>query len=116
MTFRSKRKSAGDISICDPIGTDREGNSLTLMDLVAEEKDILESIDFQLQAKRLYQYMEQCLSERERQIMLMRYGLQGYLPMTQKEVARKLRISRSYVSRIEKKAIEKLRAQFGAVP
>lgn len=112
MFFRGKRKSAQDVYISDPIDTDKEGNSLTLMDIVAEEDNILDNLDLKIRSEKLHMYIKENLDEREKTIILMRYGLCGYLPMTQREVAKKLNISRSYVSRIEKKALEKLRKRF----
>lgn len=112
MFFRCKRKSAQDVYISDPIDTDKEGNSLTLMDIVADEDNILENLDLKIKSEKLHQHIEGCLDERERTIVLMRYGLCGHIPMTQREVAKKLGISRSYVSRIEKKALSVLRRQF----
>lgn len=109
MFFRSRRKSSGDVSLDEPIDTDREGNSLTLMDLMCDEEDIIGRLDLSLQAERLRCVFGQCLEEREQQVLRLRYGLGGFPPLTQREVAAKLGISRSYVSRIEKHAIEKLR-------
>ncbi|WP_278320598.1 sigma-70 family RNA polymerase sigma factor [Hydrogenoanaerobacterium saccharovorans] len=112
MFFRSKRKTAQDIYISDPIDTDKEGNSLTLMDIVADEDNILDNLDLKIKSEKLHKFIETHLDEREKTIVLMRYGLCGYLPMTQREVAKKLGISRSYVSRIEKKALCTLKKQF----
>ncbi len=95
----------------EPIETDKEGNSLTLMDVIAAEDTILEDLDLKINATKLYRYMNETLSDREKEIIGWRYGLVGE-PMTQREVAKKLDISRSYVSRIEKKALEKLRKRF----
>ena len=111
MYFRTNRKTAQDVSIMEPIETDKEGNSLTLMDVIAAEDTILEDLDLKMNATKLYRYMSESLSEREKEIVGWRYGLVGD-PMTQREVAKKLNISRSYVSRIEKKALEKLRKRF----
>ncbi len=112
MFFRSKRKSAQDVYISDPIDTDKEGNSLTLMDIVADEDNILENLDLKIRSEKLHSYIDALLDERERTIVLLRYGLCGHLPLTQREVAKKLGISRSYVSRIEKKALATLKKQF----
>ncbi len=112
MYFRNKKKSAQDVYISDPIDTDKEGNSLTLMDIMADEDNILDNIDLRLKSERLYSYMSHLLDEREQEILTMRYGLSGQKPLTQREVAAKLGISRSYVSRIEKKAVASLRHQF----
>ncbi len=111
MHFRSRRKSASDVSLSEPVDTDREGNSLTLMDIMSEEIDMVGQIDLQLKSAQLRQYIESFLDDREREIIALRYGLGGR-PLTQREVAKRLGISRSYVSRIEKKAVEVLRWQF----
>ena len=119
MHFRNKKKSAQDVYISDPIDTDKDGNSLTLMDVMSEEDNIDDCIDLHIKSEQLYQFIGTALDERERQIIVMRYGLGGNRPLTQREVAKKLDISRSYVSRIEKKAISVLRGRFekeGAFP
>ncbi len=119
MHFRNKKKSAQDVYISDPIDTDKDGNSLTLMDVMSEEDNIVDCIDLHIKSEQLYQFIGTALDERERQIIVMRYGLGGNRPLTQREVAKKLSISRSYVSRIEKKAISVLRGRFekeGAFP
>ncbi|MCI9235342.1 MAG: RNA polymerase sporulation sigma factor SigK [Anaerotruncus sp.] len=119
MHFRNKKKSAQDVYISDPIDTDKDGNSLTLMDVMSEEDNIIDCIDLHIKSEQLYQFIGTALDERERQIIVMRYGLGGNRPLTQREVAKKLDISRSYVSRIEKKAISVLRGRFekeGAFP
>ena len=92
----------------DPIDTDRDGNSLTLMELVSDEEDIISRLDMMLQAEKLRSVFG-LLEQREQKVLRLRYGLNNRPPMTQREIARKLNISRSYVSRIEKKALEKLR-------
>ncbi|MEA5012438.1 MAG: sigma-70 family RNA polymerase sigma factor, partial [Angelakisella sp.] len=112
MTFRSKRKSAFDVSISDPIDTDRDGNNLTLMDIMADDDDIVSRIDLEMKAKQLREFIQSFLDSREQQIIRMRYGLGNCRPLTQREVARKLNISRSYVSRLESKALSKLREEF----
>ena len=95
----------------EPIETDKEGNALTLMDVLAQDDTILEDLDLKINSTKLYRYMEETLNEREKEIICWRYGLIAD-PLTQREVAKKLNISRSYVSRIEKKALEKLRKRF----
>lgn len=112
MYFRNQKKSAQDVSISDPIDTDKDGNQLTLMDIVSCDDTVLEDVDLKIKSERLHKYIISALDERERIIIEMRYGLDGYRPRTQREVAEKLKISRSYVSRIEKKAIEKLHGMF----
>ncbi len=111
MYFRSQRKNAQDISINEPIDADSEGNPLTLMDILSVEDTIAEEIDDKLMVNKLYKFVEAIKDEREKTIIVLRYGLYGKIPLTQKQIAEKLGISRSYVSRIEKKIIEKLRKQ-----
>ena len=111
MYFRAARKTAQDVSIMEPIETDKEGHTLTLMDVIAAEDTIADDLELKVNAAKLYRYMEETLTDREKEIVDWRYGLTRK-PMTQREVARKLNISRSYVSRIEKKALEKLRRRF----
>jgi len=98
--------------MADPIDTDKEGNSLTLQDTMSDEDNIFDCIDLRLKSEKMYGYIEKHLSEREKKILIMRYGLFCTQPLTQREVADTLRISRSYVSRIEKKAVDILRRQF----
>ena len=109
MFFRSKRKSAGDVFISDPIDTDKDGNALTLLDVMSQEDDMLDRVDLQLRSEELHRCINSALDSRERQIINLRYGLRGQLPLTQREVAKLLHISRSYVSRLEKTALEKLK-------
>lgn len=111
MYFRSQRKNQNETFISDPIDYDDEGNSLTYMDIVYEDDNIVDSIDLKIKSDKLYKYVEM-LSEREKIIITLRYGLYNTKPLTQKEVAKKLGISRSYVSRIEKKVLETLKANF----
>lgn len=113
MHFRNAKKSAQDIYISDPIDTDKEGNALTFMDIVADDDCIIDSIDLKLKSEKLYELIEKHLDTREKEIIYLRYGLRGNIPLTQREVAKKLKISRSYVSRIETKALLKLRKEFG---
>ena len=111
MYFRANRKTAQDVSITEPIETDKEGHTLTLMDVIAAEDTIADDLEHKVNAAKLYRYMEETLNGREKEVLCWRYGLTRE-PMTQREVALKLNISRSYVSRIEKKALEKLRRRF----
>ena len=104
-----------DVFISDPLDTDTEGNSLTLQDIMSNDDSIFDAIDLRLKSEQMYQYIQQHLSKRERDILVMRYGLYCKKPLTQREVAKQLGISRSYVSRIEKKAIGVLRRQFAKV-
>jgi RNA polymerase sporulation-specific sigma factor len=112
MHFRNLRKSAQDISLDDTIDTDKDGNPLTLMDIMAADDTILEDIDRRMNLAVLGKYIQSELTEREKTIILCRYGLGGREPMTQRELAKELNISRSYISRIEKKALQKLRARY----
>jgi len=99
-------------AIGDPIDTDKEGNSLTLQDIMSDDDNIFDCIDLRLKSEKMYGYIEKHLTEREKKILIMRYGLFCTRPLTQREVADALHISRSYVSRIEKKAIGILKKQF----
>ena len=112
MHFRGRKKYAQDLYIQDPIDVDTDGNSLTLMDIMAQDGDILEDVDRKLKSDRLHSYINQALDAREQQVIRLRYGLDGKAPMAQREVAALLGISRSYVSRIEKKAVGILRGCF----
>lgn len=112
MYFRSLKKTSQEVFISEPIDTDSEGNSLSLIDIVADERDIADDIELKLKSEKLYRYIVECLTPRERTIVKLRYGLCSVAPLTQREVADKLKISRSYVSRIEKKALSKLRKRF----
>lgn len=109
MHLRSCKKSAQDISISEPIETDRQGNALTLMDVIAQEDTIAEDLAVRLECQAVRRCVAQLEDERCRQIITLRYGLDGRKPLTQKEIAALLGISRSYVSRIEKRALEQLR-------
>lgn len=109
MYFRSQRKLSQEVSINETIDTDREGNPLTYIDIIKCDDTIAEDIDTKIKIGRAADYIMKNLSKREREIIIMRYGLNSSSPKTQKEVAEKLGISRSYVSRIEKGALEKIR-------
>lgn len=112
MHFRSMKKTAGDLSLSDSIDTDREGNSLSLMDVISTPDDMTENLDAKEMCRKLKLYIDKCLDEREMKIIAMRYGLDNRRPKTQREVAAECGISRSYVSRIEKRALQKLRDEF----
>lgn len=113
MYLRAKKKLSREISLYEPIGTDREGNEIQLFDIIeTNEKDAQKKIELQGDIKTLYQCVESELSKRERLVLKMRYGLYNEEEYTQREIAKILGISRSYVSRIEKSAIEKLRGYF----
>lgn len=113
MHFRAKKKTSKEVSLYEPIGTDKEGNQIQLLDVVvSEDEDVVELLEQDRKVRRLNEIITQTLSGRELFIIINRYGLYGKKTMTQREIARKLGISRSYVSRIEKRAIEKLRQAF----
>lgn len=112
MYFRSAKKSARDVYLDEPVDTDKDGNSMSLMDIIAEDDNMVDRIEVMIRSKQLYGFIEECLDEREKEIIRHRYGLYGLKPLTQREVADKLNISRSYVSRIEKKALEKLKERY----
>jgi len=112
MYFRASRKSAQDISIDEPIDTDKDGNALTLMDTMAQEDNIVDNLDSKIKFELLRKYIGEVLTPREQAIIRLRYGLNGSEPLTQREVAQRLGISRSYVSRIEKKALASLEKRF----
>lgn len=109
MHFRAIRKNAAEVSISDPLDAEGDGNPLTLMDVFSGEDCMIEQIDLKMQADRLYRAVERVCDQREKQIVSLRYGLYGKRPLTQREIAAYLNISRSYVSRIEKKALNKLK-------
>ena len=113
MHFRAKKKTSKEVSLYEPIGTDKEGNQIQLLDVVvSEDEDVVELLEQDRKVRRLNEIIPQTLSGRELFIIINRYGLYGKKTMTQREIARKLGISRSYVSRIETRAIEKLRLAF----
>lgn len=112
MYFRSLKKTAGDLSLSDSIDTDKDGNSLSLMEVISVEDDMLENLSARDTCAQLFKYITEVLTSREAKIIAMRYGLDNTAPKTQREIAAICGISRSYVSRIEKKALEKLRKCF----
>lgn len=116
MNFRSAKKTAGDVYMNEPVETDKDGNALTLLDLLDDGTDIHEQVDTLIRSRLLRRFLSECLDQREYHIIVLRYGLCGCSPHTQNETAEKLGISRSYVSRIEKKAIEKLRKKYDSTP
>lgn len=109
MYFRSQKKSSQDVSLSDYIETGSDGAALSLMDVVGQEEDLLEQISHNEAKQLLHQAVERCLTQQERLVIVLRYGLGGRTPQRQREVAKAIGISRSYVSRIEKRALEKLR-------
>ncbi len=113
MMLRAKKKTSREVSLYEPIGTDREGNEISLLDIIEQEQlDIVARIEVQKQLGRLPDLIEVRLNDREKEIIRLRYGLADGHEVTQREIGRILGISRSYVSRIEKKALEKLRAGY----
>ena len=112
MYFRNIKKSSQDVSLNDTIDTDKDGNPLTLMDIMAVDDNILDDIDKRMNLSVINEYVDSELTEREREIIVCRYGLCGQDTLTQRELAKRLGISRSYISRIEKKALEKLRKRY----
>lgn len=112
MHFRSLKKTAQDISINEPIDTDKDGNDLSLIDIIADDGNLVEDLDLRIKTEHLKVFMKEVLTPRERLIISLRFGLVGGKEYTQKEVAKRLNISRSYVSRLEKKALMKLYSKF----
>ena len=112
MHFRSQRKSASDVSLSDYIETGKDGTALSLMDVVCQDDDMFDRISSREDVRLLRQYMGEVLDDREQKVLTLRYGLDGKEPLPQREVAQQCNISRSYISRIEKKALEKLRSAF----
>ena len=113
MMLRSKKKTSREVSLYEPIGTDREGNEISLLDVTAQEMpDIVERLELEQSLGKLAGMINSLLTEREKEIICLRYGLLGGEEVTQREIGKKLDISRSYVSRIEKRALLKLREGF----
>lgn len=112
MHFRAAKKSSAEISLSDSLDTDSDGNSLALLDVISIEDIRLDRVESMDTEEALYKLIHKCLDDREREIIIMRYGLYDTMPKTQHEIAAKCNISRSYVSRIEKRALEKLRDAF----
>ena len=111
MLIRANKKHKTTVSLYDPVGVDKDGNELTLLDLLFErEEGVFEDVERNLQREKLLKYIRETLSDREFAVICLRYALKGGVPLPQREVANMLQISRSYISRIEKKAIDKLRA------
>ncbi|MCI8859683.1 MAG: RNA polymerase sporulation sigma factor SigK [Lachnospiraceae bacterium] len=113
MYFRGKKKTSREVSLYEPIGTDKEGNQISLMDVVeSTDRDVFEIIELKGNSRKVYEMIPKVLTQREQEIIEWRYGLYNQKPVTQREIADKLGISRSYVSRIEKRALEKLKSCF----
>lgn len=111
MYLRSLKKSRGEVSLYDPVGVDKEGNEITLIDVLGTDQDITETVESRYERKEVLEKLK-ALSQKEIKILEMRYGLAGGLAKTQREIAGRMGISRSYVSRIEKKALQKLLKEF----
>lgn len=113
MSIRSSKKHSSELSLNLPIGVDKDGNEISLNEILGTAPDaIADNLYIKLQIQTMLELIDTCLTERERSVIILRYGIYDKLPLTQKEVAQRLGISRSYVSRIEKKAVEKLRHIF----
>ncbi len=113
MYFRSKKKDSNTVSVNEPIDTDSDGNPLTLIDVIYCEDTISDDIDLKRKSRSLYEFIEKIENERDKEIIIRRYGLYNQKEQTQREIAKDMNISRSYVSRIEKKVIGELREMFG---
>lgn len=111
MYFRSQRKSAQDVSLSDYIDTGADGAPLALMDVISEDGDLIDEVSARESAALLRRAVDTCLTEQEREVIFLRYGLNGEIPLRQRQVAERTGISRSYVSRIEKRALQKLRKE-----
>ncbi|MDR1630909.1 MAG: RNA polymerase sporulation sigma factor SigK [Oscillospiraceae bacterium] len=109
MHFRNMKKSAQDVSMNEPIESDSEGNPLTLMDIIQVDDEIVENLNLQIDIRRIRAYVDEIKNERDREIIKMRYGMDTDHPKTQREVAKEMDISRSYVSRIEKRVLNQLK-------
>ena len=108
MYFRSQKKTAGDVSLSEYLETGKDGNALSLMDVICSDEDLFTNLSTKEAHAKLYEIMEKVLTPREKTVVALRYGLGGQTPRTQREIAERCNISRSYVSRIEKKALQKL--------
>lgn len=116
MYLRTKRKTSREVSLYEPVGTDKEGNQIRLLDICeSDDPDVVETLDLRWRIDLLREMIPRVLHGRERQIIILRYGLDMERPLTQREIAARIGISRSYVSRIEKKALRRLREEFEAV-
>lgn len=112
MHFRNLKKSSQNVSLEDAVDIDKDGNTLKLMDLLSIDDDFADNLDKKLNLQKINKYLTETLTKRELQIINLRYGLNGSKPLTQREVSSIMNISRSYVSRIEKKALEKLKERY----
>ena len=112
MLLRANKKHAGVLSLSDPVGADKDGNELTLMDIIADDgESVIDAVNKKLERKKFLALIKRVLNEREYTVICLRFGLKGSAPLPQREVAAFLKISRSYISRIEKKSIEKIRKE-----
>lgn len=109
MHFRALKKTAGDVHLGEQIDVDKDGNALTLIDILPAEGNLADEVDLRINSELLRRKIDELLEPRERRIIALRYGLYGRMPLTQREVAKRERISRSYVSRLEKKSLDKLK-------
>ncbi len=115
MLLRAKKKTSREVSLYEPIGTDREGNEISLLDIIEQDQvDVVDRMETEDKLQRLKGLIAERLSDREREILILRYGLMGGREVTQREIGLRLGISRSYVSRIEKRALEKLKEGYEA--
>lgn len=112
MSFRVQKKLADTVYMGDTLETDKDGNQLTLLDVIDDGSNLDDIVDKRMQTRQLYSYVEELSDQREKEILVARYGLYGTVPLTQREIARKMGISRSYVSRLEKRAISALRKRY----
>lgn len=113
MMLRGKKKRSREVSLFEPIGQDKEGNEIHLVDIIEQQQfDVVEEMERNHNIKKLLEYIQECLTEREKQILILRYGLDGKKELTQNDIGEMFGISRSYVSRIEKKTLQKLKARF----
>ena len=111
MTMRATKKYRSNVSLNDPIGVDKDGNELTIVDMLADEGSVIDDVESNIILKKLTEIAKETLDKREYEIICQRYGIDGFDALTQREVAKAFGISRSYVSRIEKRALEKIRAR-----
>lgn len=116
MHFRSQKKLQGEVSLSDTLDSDGDGNSLSLMDVISVDDDMLDNLDARDSCIQVRKLVDECLEDREKRIITMRYGLDNQPPRTQREIAEGSGISRSYVSRIEKKALKKLKDAMEGTP
>ena len=112
MYFRATKKTSQEVFMSEPIEADSDGDTLTLMDVICGDESLIDDIDYKIKCEQLYKYLSKISGSREYEIIVLRYGLNSERPLTQREIAKKMQISRSYVSRLEKKGIDYLKSQF----